>query len=247
MKGYLRSIGRWQRATILLTSAFMMVLILSGVTLAQSSEVTIKDIADTPLKISVVKVESDETFLVHIKLTNTTDKPICSYSIRHDDYLEGKILKGLSLNNSPTQRLLFMPGESRNEVVGAHYRDIERIEISADFVEFLDGKSWGPDTFKSGERLAGTRVGALTTAELLTGMLDAEGPIAVMNFIANESFNISPPAGHSSEWLFGFSLGINSIRDRLRNFEGDQSQSNIESILLKPIDAASEFEIERHQ
>jgi hypothetical protein len=244
MRRQSESTGKWQRAILLLTSAIILVALGAANTRAQSPMVSVKQSADSPMSISVINTETTEAFLVHFIVANTSDKPICAYSIRHDDSTGNSNLAGLSLNNSAQKNLLLMPGESREEIIGAHSRIVESVVISIDYVEFLDGQAWGPDDFKSGERLAGTRAGAMAAADYLVGLLETEGSISVMNAVGAEKFTIEVPAGHSPEWLFGFEIGANAVRDRLRLLNKETDKNELESILLRPFDAASEFEID---
>src|SRR6185503_16602136 len=122
MKRQSESTGKRKKSILFLTSALLLIALGASNTWAQSQRVSVKEMADSPMSVSVVKTEMEETFLIYFVVSNISDKPICSYSIRHDDTTTDTKLAGLALNNSAQKNLILMPGESREDIIGAHTR-----------------------------------------------------------------------------------------------------------------------------
>jgi hypothetical protein len=138
------------------------------------------------------------------------------------------------------ERAILQPGQSAStEVGGLNFKsgNVDRVSLSIDFIEFENGSSWGPDTFKSAERLEGQREGARAASQYLLSLLKARGQLAVIEASKAESINISPPPNKTSGWLTGFHAGIDMVKARLTQSQKDGT-SKIESILQKPLDAS---------
>ena len=69
-------------------------------------------------------------------------------------------------------------------------RDVppDHLELSLDFVEFEDGTTWGPDTFKSAEQLVAQRVGAKLEQTRLLQVLIAGGLEALVQVLQPPTF-----------------------------------------------------------
>jgi len=147
----------------------------------------------------------------------------------------------MELTNANSVDSLLQPGYTASKTIGegtAYSDPIRKIVVSVDFVELVDGSTWGPDEYKSSERLAGQRAGAHQAIEHLKNMLSRNGPLAVVQSIEEGLREIVPPTGHSLEWLNGFDGGVGTIRERLRAAYSKGGADVIESELRRPFDAS---------
>ena len=197
-----------------------------GVSTTQASEqasllVLVKPQPDAPLLITepIVADSADPQMpTVQFKITNTTKKRIMAYAIRHDAALSNSSFPGTIATNFPDRNRAFQAGASAQlEITGIRYGELPiSLTLSVDFVEFVDGKRWGPDTFKHGEVIDGLRAGAEMMKEAMLKALEVESPEAFSRSL--DSINVEPdqPNLHSSEWSKGFRSGVNWMRERVR-------------------------------
>ena len=96
-------------------------------------------------------------------LTNFSNKPIQSYAIKSDvTFGENVFTSGVSTTQLPSLDSVLPQNISIKEEGGRNKRysaPVKEIVLSVDYVEFLDGTSWGADKFKSANYLAGRRAG----------------------------------------------------------------------------------------
>jgi len=214
--------------------------------LTQSPRLEIEEQPDTPLLISFVKNNASTAYTPEIQLAilNTSDKPITAYAIRYDVMRKHWERGGLSFANSVLPNSVLRPGESRLQEVGGgeKYSDaVSAIRVSVDFVEFLDGKRWGADSYESGECLDGMRAGGRTASRYLKRILDTEGAAAVVNAVETEIQDIPSPSDRSAKWLQGFRTGIASIRGRIKQAYDNAGLTGVEIALGQPFDALEEL------
>ncbi len=211
---------------------------------AQSSpKVSIKEQPNAPMMIASSKNNSVNTYTLQLDtvVTNTSIQSIQAYAIRYETLSFHSKGGGLELSNAGSSSSVLQSGQSASISVGdgVQYSDaINNIIISVDFVEFADGTTWGPDTYKSAERLDGQRAGARAVAQHLLDILKISGPSSVINALETDHSDSAPTSGHSAEWLEGFQTGANTIRERLNQFHSKTGISNIESELRRPFDAS---------
>src|SRR5262249_42220552 len=131
-----------QRVAVLIAATLIIIFHQASSSFAQAPSVQVDDNSESPLRISLLKVEQGDSLLIHLMVRNAGDKPISTYAVRHDDVVGDKNTGGLILSDSPTQGLTLQPGESRETIIGASSKEAQQIKLSVDFVEFLDGKTW---------------------------------------------------------------------------------------------------------
>jgi len=205
--------------------------------------VSIQSQPNAPLSILAVKSDSATVHNPEFDLTvmNASDKPIRAYAIRYDTVSAQARPGGLELTNKQGPGAVLQPGQSETiDIGGGIYQadDITRIIVSVDFVEFGDGSSWGPDTYKSAERLDGLRAGAHAAAQYLLKVLKTAGPTSVFTTLEADTINVPAPSGHTDKWLEGFQDGISSIKERLKHNSPNRSASEIDFSLRQPVDAS---------
>lgn len=156
---------------------------------------------------------------VQFTITNNTKKRIMAYAIRHDATLPHSSFSGTVAVNSPDrQRALQAGAEVIGKITGIQYSEPPiRLTLSVDFVEFVDGTRWGPDTYKHGELIDGLRVGVKMAKEAILKTLEADGPEVLIHSLDSIQVEPDQPALHSSEWLEGFRHGVGWMRERVRS------------------------------
>lgn len=254
MRIALQSACRRQRITIITAPLAIMLFALyatprvihlqSALEMAQSPTVSAKPQLDAPLKISSVEVVSTDPLTPQFSyvVTNISAKPIRAYAIRND------VMTGEQIQNSGVVLVLqisinsiLRPAQSKSEAQPAnttYFQPLESILLSVDFVEFDDGTTWGADTFKSSERLAGKRAGGRAALNKLRGILRTHGPAILMSAVSVGNIDVIPEAGRSKEWVEGFQSGVGMVRNRLRRAKEKGGLTDVESELGQPFDAS---------
>ena len=196
---------------------------------AQSVHVNVKPQPDSPISLTAVRIIFDDPYKPAFEYTivNNNDKPIRAYTIRRDDGMTGS---SLSMLNSP-----FLRGQSHSESIGdtTYSEPVREILLSVDFVEFADGTSWGPDTTRSSQRLAGIRAGMSVERNRLISVLDQDGLAKLIKDLDAQP-DVTPPPGNSSEWSEGYRTGTLQYRARLRRTRTQDGQTSIEWLLRQP-------------
>jgi hypothetical protein len=209
----------------------------------QFARIQIKNQSGSPLAILSAKGSGATSNVPQVELVvvNKATQPILAYTIRYQTVSSHSKGGGMELTNASSVDSLLQPGYTVSKTIGegTEYSDpIKKIVVSVDFVELIDGSTWGPDEYKSSERLAGQRAGAHQAVEQLKNTLSRNGPFAVVQSVEGGLREIVPPSGHSLEWLNGFDGGVGSIKERLRAAYTKSGAGVIESELRKPFDAS---------
>jgi len=131
--------------------------------------------------------------------------------------------------------LPLQPGQSQWTSYGdtTYSEPVREIMLSVDFVEFADSTTWGPDTTRSSQRLAGMRDGMSFERNRLLTILNDDG-IAKLISDLDAELDINPPPGNSSQWSEGFRTGAVQYRARLRRTRSQSGTPALESILRQP-------------
>ncbi|HXU37174.1 MAG TPA: hypothetical protein VN937_12500 [Blastocatellia bacterium] len=209
-------------------------------TIKPQLKVAVKRQTDAPIAIKVSSVSEMATGSPQIAfvITNLGDKAIRAYTIRWEATIGSSHSAGMVLTNINVQESIFTPGQSRSESLSSlpsSTTPITRLVLTVDYVEFLDGASWGPDVQKSAEMLAGQRAGARAEADRLLRLLNTRGPSSVIeSYTADESETLVP-SGNSEKWVQGFRSGRDTFRARLRNSK-QSSLDELRTELQRPFD-----------
>jgi len=202
-----------------------------------SDRVSVRPQPDAPLRISAVTDNSDdrEAPLVGFLVENVAGKPIQAYWISYDTRTHGvDVTLGVG-RNAGTKDQVLPPGKRREE--GVLNRDRERIVLSVDFVEFSDGTTWGADTSKYAEGLAGQRAGARAESERLLKLLETGGLPAVVE-AAGKGVG---PAGRAAESRdeHSFLSGVRAVRLRVLQAYQSGVLAAVEPALRQPYDLSA--------
>jgi len=212
----------------------------------QAPTVTIKVQPNAPMLISLSQSDFRDVYSpqLYFIVTNTSSKTIRAYALRHDVTYGKAKSSGQDLYVSASKNSHLKPGQSASINIGedTQYGDtVSAVLVSLDFVEFASGDTWGPDRFKTSDRLSGQRNGVRAAGRHLLEILKARGPLAVVEAVKGDSFSITPPSNHSPEWIEGFQEGLTIIRERVKHTYENGSVADIESTLRRPLDASGRF------
>ena len=201
---------------------------------AQAPVITIIPQPDAPIRISLGRVVSDNPYEPEFEysLLNVSEKSIRAHSIRIDDQLLGSTL---SIHKFPWQSGHTMPGTYGGNMKSS--TPIKGVRMSVDFVEFVDGTRWGPDTTNAAERVAGHYAGRRAERDLLLKLLREGGtPTVISALEPDEAQLVSPPPGFSERWEHNYRVGMNAFRLELRRIYRSEGAAAMEISLRKEID-----------
>lgn len=234
---------------ILVVSTFLIFIIsfgfwyLTGRAAVQSPIITVQQQDDVPLQISNAVIDSANlikpkyTYIV----TNVSAKPIRVYAIQQQViYGEEKSTdRGLTLSHLTAITRLLQPQSSKTVDGGgnsSYPKSISEIVLSVDFVEFADGSTWGEDSFKSAESLAGQRAGGKAAIKHFREKLKAKGFNALVE--ADETVLPEDANGKSQMWLEGFQTGFSLVRHKVKDAKSKGGITFVTQELEKPFDAS---------
>jgi hypothetical protein len=214
---------------------------LSAAGKAQAASIEVLAQAGVPLAItSIVSSTSDPkqpTFTYEV--VNSSDKPVSAYAIRYDVTVGASQTSGAAFTTLWSANSLLQPQarsaeDFQNTTYGAA---VSKVILSVDFVEFADGNTWGADTFKMSEKLAGARAGGSAALEQLRGEAKARGLKSVADLIDKE-IKLTPQTDKTETWKEGFEEGVRSVRARLQHAKRKGGLSTLESELFQPFDVS---------
>lgn len=215
----------------------------TAIALRQSPKVLLKQQSDTPLRLSFARGEAAIPPLTEFEVIveNDSAQAIRAYAIRYEVLSGNSGFGGSELANKMFASSVLQPGQSESVHMGEEILKLDasnEVTIFVDFVEFVDGTTWGPDISKSKERLLGLRAGAREASRYFLQVLKQDGPQALTSLIKEGPVNIVPESSHSSQWQDGFRMGVAAIRARLESAYAKSGLLEIESELGKPFDAS---------
>lgn len=210
---------------------------------APAHQISLNVQPDGPLYIQSVSINSSTQPAPQIDLilVNKSTNGVSAYTLRYDAWSgESKLGDGTELSIIQSSDSILQPERSVTAAIDINiqqFQAITSIKVSVDFVEFTDGSTWGPDTSKSIERLAGQRTGARRAVRRFQRILESKNPNALLSAIETDPLGISPPPHQSSEWLDGFRHGVATIQGRLKQAYNRSDFAELKSALGRPIDA----------
>ncbi|HEV2912035.1 MAG TPA: hypothetical protein VGX92_01855 [Pyrinomonadaceae bacterium] len=206
-------------------------------------KISVEQQTGSPLLISSTYINPSDPFKPQYSytITNVSDKHIRAYAIKEDIRFanEGVETSGAVLSILPSLNLLLQPNQSRsiNKDNGEQYTHaINEVTLSVDFIEFSDGSTWGNDSFKSAERLAGRRAGGKAAIKKFREKLATGGLNALTDAITQDNIVDPDPLIVSQDWREGFRAGVGVVRNRLKEAKG--GLAGVAKELEKPFDAS---------
>jgi hypothetical protein len=189
-----------------------------------------------PLRIinTFIETPSPEKIVVRVTVQNQSDKKIRALAIAADMRIELLNLTGKTAAILPTQVKTY-------DIVYSVEKP-KAINVSIDFVEFVDGTTWGTDTGNSRDRLAGQRAGARAERQRLKSLFKSKGQSGLVGTLeadGSDKLDLPDSANHSPEWLDGYQSGAMSIRYRVRRaLQSSSEQVKVE--LDSPYDTSED-------
>lgn len=190
-----------------------------------------KNDPSAPLVISLLKtlpsqVEAGE---IAFNLTNVSDKSIRAYVIREIVEAQGKetsstVLVNLDLSNRDLGPNYSAPDFLSFELISDKQH---HVTLGIEYVEFSDGKSWGSDTNKFVEQLAGQR----TALQLLSKRINktiTPDTADLSTAIDNVTADLEAPRDATEAWKEGFNIGRKSFANRLKRAQAKGGWVQIE-------------------
>ena len=172
----------------------------------------------SPLVISAERqlAKTEQAPELGFNVTNVTTKTVTAFAIKQEVVSDEKAGTTVYLYNLPLSATKLPPNGVLNEF--ATYDNLSnsqhRVTLTLDYVQFSDGKTWGVDSAKSGERVAGQNAATqILTTKLLGVIRDGNAHEDFANALELAT-NIQPPAQHSNEWNDGFKLAIGTVASR---------------------------------
>lgn len=208
--------------------------------------VSVSPQADSPLRIIATEVMSAElqNFRLSATVQNQSNKAIRAYAISTEAVTNKGQVGSTDFLNLTQRSGIWQPTEIRTiEVKKNQTEFLVSVKLTVDFVEFSDGTSWGTDTYKSRDILAGQRAGARLERQRLRDLLKSQGRAALVNDLktsASGAMEALAGRNKSSEWLIGFRNGVSAVRRRLERTLQSNGAVKIEIELDKPFDTSEE-------
>lgn len=201
---------------------------------AQSPEVSVAEQPGVPLVISLEGFDASNPSAPRVKyrVQNISNKAIRAYTILEEKAAGSERSTGVKIVNLGKEDNFIQPMQLRPEFYDAsgQSESVVNLTLSVDYIEFVDGATWGKDTRRSADYLAGQREGKKATTRKLRELRDKEGVNLEDLLKKKDAEVVSPTAGHSSEWEYGFRVGHNFALHRLRtaHAEGGLQALNLE-------------------
>lgn len=213
-------------------------------TQTETPHISVEQQQGAPILISSTYVDSSNPLKPKFGyvMTNVSDKTIRAYAIRHEiNYgIEQAKQSSAVLSHLISESLLLQPNQSSSINEGGDFRypqSVNEIKLSVDFVEFTDGITWGNDSFKSSERLAGQRAGGKAAIKKFREKLNSGGLDVLTNAITQSDIVLPDTSNVSHEWREGFQTGVGIVRNRLKEAKNKGSLAAVKQELEKPFDA----------
>lgn len=223
----------------------LIVLLLVFTSAFAQKDISVYPQPDSPIQISeetaswsIKKDDKDKiwnTLTGNYVIKNVSSKPIRAYTIRKfiGDFMTDKSEHEFVIASSEKGSL--QPGKSIPADLGNSSFSPDRlpeIKLAVDYVEFMDGTTWGMDLFQSAEQSGGVKAGRKAGKELLLKVKEQSGINEVAKLLENPPV-ISPPQNQTQKWQRGFATGLKYYIFGLRRTYKEKGIEGLESELQK--------------
>ena len=180
---------------------------------------------------------SREILDLYVMVKNRDTKSIRAYATRID-------FDGRKLSEACPVENIYFPGKVMKQEGGdgkSRFLDPKNtpaIQVSVDYVEFVDGSIWGQDTCQAAEYLAGERAGGGAAIKWFKTLIQEKGIETVIEMIRNRNVSIEKPDSPSARWDEGFRFGVEIISHRVIEVYTKEGDSEVTVVLSKPYDAS---------
>ena len=200
-----------------------------------------KNALGSPLTISAAHSSSTnpQDTEISFNVTNVGRKVITAFSFSQELEADHKTQQTITTNYLELSDRNLQPNGSMIDY--SSYEPISEeqhhVTLSIEFVRFSDGTTWGIDSAKSAERIAGQRAAVYILSRRLLKILNKGNAGDVMLAVKSGATNIDPPAARSEEWKEGFRLASSTLAHRLTEAEGKGGWVKVEVELRKLVEA----------
>lgn len=208
---------------------------------AQVLTVKVEPQPESPLQITSTKILSSDPYSPNVEftVTNKGAAGIRAFTVTRNLVTDGGDRKAALFTHLANQRSVLQPGKAKTDSINEPYSPsfVNAIILSIDFVEFVNGKTWGRDSYNSAERLAGQRAGGGAALEHFRQALTSKGSPALLEDPTSDESDVPVPEGHSPEWQDGFKTGAALVRVRLKKAKQEGGAKRVEAELQQLFDA----------
>lgn len=217
----------------------------TGYGFSQSGQPTVAVLGQpgSPLLLQITYIDTSNPLQPRYgySITNAGDKPIRAYAIKEGTSLgPGAPVVHTTLANIPAVTLFLKPYDVRQAEGGlnsTYQVPPIKVELTVDFVEFVDGTRWGEDSSQSGDKLDGMRAGGKAAMKKYREILVSRGVGAVEATLADTELPPREPRPKSDAWARGFEIGIDMVKGRLARAKEKKGRDEIRVELGKPFDS----------
>lgn len=213
---------------------------LSANTTPQTFYVSIQAQEDSPLQIIAANVRSADPHSPRFDfaVVNKGTVPVRAFTVLRE--ISPGNLQAATITHMTSQKDVLQPGQSKTVLVneGTSGQPVEKILLSVDYVEFTDGSAWGDDAFKSAQRLAGQRAGALAALDHFRQISESKGASALIRSVGEDTIGVPQLQANTDEWKQGFDIGVGVVRQRLQKAAERGGIDEVKSELRKPYDTS---------
>jgi hypothetical protein len=199
----------------------------------QIPSVSVADQQEVPLAILVegYDVSEPSSLRLRYRVQNISNKAIQAYAILEEIGGGRGGTTGATVVNLGKGTKFLQPTQTRLETCDLPSQNgpATSLTLSVDYVEFDDGTTWGKDTRRSADYLAGQREGKRATLKKFREVREKSGDPAIEELLNRKDAEVVvPPAGHSAEWEYGFRVGHNTA---LRQLRGVHSKGGVPELI----------------
>jgi len=206
----------------------------------QTPEVIVVSQPDSPLLVTTSSrwaTPGAEIFDLYVVVKNRDTKSIRAFTTRID-FGERKPSQACIVDNIyfPGKVLKQDEGDGKSRFLAV--KNNSAIQVSVDYVEFVDGSTWGQDTCQTVEYLAGERAGGDAAIKWFTNLIQEKGTKAVVEMIRSGSVSVEKPHSTSARWDEAFRKGVDIISRRVMDAYSREGEAEVAVVLSKSYDAS---------
>lgn len=205
----------------------------------QVVNISVQPQAESPLILTIISITPStlRTPEFNYEVLNISPKAVSAYAIRRDAVIGNSQNSGVTLTSMrAVSSLLYPQARLEESFMGVTYAaDVGEIKLSVDFVEFEDGTTWGADTFKMSEKLAGRRAGGQATLKKLRELSKTQGMEATINILEGD-IAVTVQPDKTKLWREGFDEGVRIVQAQLQHTKHERGLAALEQELSEPFD-----------
>lgn len=207
---------------------------------AQLPEIIVVSQPDSPLLVTTSHrwaVPGVDILDLYVVVKNRDTKSIRAFTTRID-FPDRKPSEVCAVDNIyfPNKVMKQDEGDGKSRFTATKNSPV--IQVSVDYVEFVDGSTWGQDTCHTVEFLAGERAGGDAAIKWFENLINEKGTKAVVELIRSRSVSVEKPHSPSARWDEGFRNGVVIISRRVMDAYDREGEAAVAAVLSKPYDAS---------